>query len=127
MTNTPISNLPITESNDSAAQALKYFNTYYEKGIAVPSDVIDGVVGFFKSRGFQETAAQSVASVLLSQAKVDNVNVFTLLDTLKGLTEVQLSYVVAQILNLNRLRISALATKVDNSKEIEYEKRNIIV
>jgi hypothetical protein len=124
---TPISNLPISnKSNDSSDSAKKFFNTYYDKSIAVPGEVIDASVGYFISKGFSETAAQAVATVLISQAKIDNVNVFTLIDTLKKLNEIQLSTVVREILNNNRLRISTLGTKVDNSQNIQYELRNII-
>lgn len=124
---TPLSNLPIpTTSTDSADSAKRFFNTYYDKSITVPSAVIDSSIAFFTSKGFSETAAQAVAAVLVSQAKIDNVNVFTLLDTLKKLNELQLSTVVREILNNHRLRISTLGTRVDNSDKVDYEKRNII-
>ena len=125
---TPKSNLPPNyDSNDSASDAKRFFNTYYQKGITVSSDAIDAAVGFFLNKGFDESAANSVASVLLSQAKIDNVNVFVLIDTLKGLNDIQLSRVVTEILNYNRVRISTLGTRVDNSDQIQYEKRNVIV
>jgi len=124
---TPLSNLPIqTYQADSSDSAKKFFNTYYEQGVTVPSAVIDSSVAFFKSRGFSDTAAIAVATVLVSQAKIDGINVFTLIDTLKKLNEVQLSTVVREILNNHRLRISILGTKVDNSEKVDYEKRNII-
>lgn len=127
MSTIPTSNLPLpTENADSSDSARKFFNSYYQEGIAIPSAVIDSTVDFFRGRGFSETAAQSVASVLLSQAKIDKINVFTLLDTLKGLNEVQLSRVVREVLNSNRLRISILGTRNDNSSDIEYELRNLL-
>ena len=127
MSTPPISNLPLpSESTDSSDSARKFFNTYYQEGIAVNSSVIDATIDFFRGRNFSETAAQSVASVLLSQAKADNINVFTLLDTLKGLNEVQLSRVVREVLNLNRLRISILGNRNDNTDDIEYELRNLL-
>lgn len=125
---TPISNLPPnTENPDSASDAKRFFNTYYQKSITVSSNAIDAAVGFFTNKGFEDSAAKSVASVLLSQAKIDNVDVFVLIDTLKGLNDVQLSRVVTEILNYNRLRISTLGTRIDNSDQIEYEKRNVMV
>ena len=127
MTNVPLSNLPIlTAETDSTDTAKKFFNSYYEEPVAIPSAVIDATIGFFSSRGFSETAAIATATVLVSQAKIDNVNVFTLIDTLKKLNEIQLSTVVREILNNHRLRISTLGTRVDNSDKVQYEKRNII-
>jgi hypothetical protein len=121
------SNLPPnTAPQDSASDAKKFFNTYYEKNLSVSSNAIDATIGFFENRGFEITAAQSVAGVLLSQAKIENINVFQLLDTLKGLNEIQLSRVVTEILNYNRERISTLGYRVDNSAT-DYEKRNIMV
>lgn len=121
------SNLPPnTVPQDSASDAKKFFNTYYEKNLSVSSNAIDATIGFFENRGFEITAAQSVAGVLLSQAKIENINVFQLLDTLKGLNEIQLSRVVTEILNYNRERISTLGYRVDNSAT-DYEKRNIMV
>lgn len=120
----PLSNLPI--QNDTEDLGKKFFNTYYEESIAVPSNVIDASIGFFSSKGFSDSAARAVATVLVSQAKIDGVNVFTLLDTLKKLNEIQLSSVVREILNNYRLRISTLGTKIDIADKVEYEKRNII-
>lgn len=120
----PLSNLPI--QNDTEDLGKKFFNTYYEESIAVPSNVIDASIGFFSSKGFSDSAARAVATVLVSQAKIDGVNVFTLLDTLKKLNEFQLSTVVREILNNYRLRISILGTKLDISDKVDYEKRNIL-
>jgi hypothetical protein len=122
------SNLPPNIApQDSASDAKKFFNTYYEKQLSVSSNAIDATIGFFQNRGFELTAAQSVAGVLLSQSKIENINVFQLLDTLKGLNEVQLSRVVTEILNYNRERISTLGYRIDTAANTEYEKRNIMV
>lgn len=122
-----LSNLPATEEQiDSSSETKKFFETYYSEGITVSSNSIDSVTGFFESRGFERSAAVSIGSVLLSQARVEQINVFNLLDTLKGLSQVQLSRVVTEILNYNRLNISTLGYRIDNSESIEYEKRNVI-
>lgn len=128
---TPISNLPLPSEQDlklqdSATIAKKFFNTYYTKGIAINAEVLDSTIVFFEGRGFGTTAAQSVSTVLLSQAKIEGINVFKFLDTLKGLDEVQLSRVVREILNYNRVRISVLGDKIENSNNVEYEKRNLL-
>jgi hypothetical protein len=52
--------------------------------------------------------------------------VFDLLDTLKGLNEVQLSTVVAEVLNYNRDSTSSIGFKRPESVD-KLEKRNIVV
>ena len=69
----------------------KVFDQYFTSSQNFPSNEVDAVVGFFENRGFEKTAAVSTATTLLSQARLDNVNVFELLDTLKGLESVQIS------------------------------------
>ena len=86
----------------------------------------DTAIAFFVKRGFDENAAISTAGVLLQQSKLDNVKVFELLDTLQGLESVQLSAVVTEILNYNRLATSTLGYKVKNTAN-KTEKRNIIL
>ena len=49
----------------------KFLNTKKES-LSFPSNQVDAVVGFFENRGFDKLASTSVASVLLTQAKVDN-------------------------------------------------------
>lgn len=122
MSNLPNSNI----AKDSSTKVKKYFNDYFNKELSYSSNQVDAVIAFFKKRGFGEDSSISVASVLLKQAKVDNVKVFELLDTLKGLTEVQLSTVVTQILNASRARTSELGYKIPEPAEVS-EQRNIVV
>ena len=82
---------------------------------------------FFLKRGFDKVAAINTASVLLQQAKIDNLNVQALLDTLKGVTDVQLSVIVAQILNLNRSKTSALGFKDQKLNYELFDQRNVVI
>ena len=105
---------------------VSYTHLRAHKTLEFPSNEFDAVIGFFTKRGFDKTSAISVGQSLLKQAKLDNVKTFELLDTLKGLQEVQLSRVVTEVLNFQRNKGSTLGFKVDT--EIEYfEKRNIVV
>jgi hypothetical protein len=120
-----MSNLPTEPKGDSAAEIKEFFDQYLVKSISYPSNQVDAVIGFFESKGFEKTAAISTATVLLQQAKIDEVNVFQLIDTLQGLTRVQLSEIVATVLNYNRQKISTLGFRIENSQE-KFERRNII-
>ena len=103
----------------------KVFDQYFTASQNFPSNEVDSVVGFFENRGFDKTAAVSTATTLLSQARLDNVNVFELLDTLKGLESVQISAVVAQVINYNRPSTSTIGFRRDNQDNLS-EKRNIL-
>ena len=81
---------------------------------------------FFQKRGFDETSAKSTAIILLNQARIENVSVFKLLDTLKVLTEIQLSQVVAQVLNSYREKTSLLGYRIIPAVNT-YDSRNILV
>jgi hypothetical protein len=120
-------NIPIPITNTDSAQPVKnFFNKYFVEPISFPAQDVDAVIGFFEKRNFDRIAAINISTILLQQARLDNVNIFQLLDTLKGLTELQLSNIVTEILNVNRSKISTLGFKVDDSRN-QFEKRNIVV
>ncbi len=83
-------------------------------------------IGFFLKRGFEKISAINTASVLLQQADIDEVPVFQLLDTINGISDVQLNNVIAQILNMNRTKTSKLGYKPPQTFEL-FDQRNIIV
>lgn len=121
------SNLPQAPEDTDSGQAVKlFFNNYFNQTVTFPASEIDAVVGFFKKRGFDDLASNSTSIVLLQQAKLDEVNVFQLLDTLKGLNELQLSAVVAEVLNYNRQKNSTLGFRVEDTSEL-LEKRNVLI
>ena len=113
-------------TNDSSAPVKDFFDNYFNEPLSFPSNDVDAVVGFFESRGFEKTSSINTAAVVLKQAKIDNVNVFELLNTLKGLDGTQLSYIVTEVLNNNRINTSSLGYKVESPSDLS-EKRNIVV
>lgn len=118
-------NLPVSDTTqDSATETRNFFNNYFSAQVTYPAAEIDALVGFFTKRGFDDQSARSTAIVLLNQARLDNVKVFQLVDTLKGLTDVQLSQVVSEILNQTRQKTSALGFRLINLDETT-ESRNI--
>lgn len=119
------SNLSSAKQPDSSDETKEFFDKYFVESISYPSNQVDAVVGFFEKRGFDKSAALSVSSVLLQQSKIDNINVFELLDTLKGLENRQLSIVVTQVLNVNRSKISTLGFR-NTEKTIPEENRNVL-
>ena len=118
-------NLPNKPDAGSSDKVKRYFNTSYGYQLEFPSNDVDAVIGFLINKGFDKVAAQSTGSVLLQQAKIDGIKVFELIDTLKGLDKLQLSYTVAQVLNFNRQKTSTLGFKVVGT-ESPLEARNIM-
>ncbi len=111
---------------DSSTEVKQFFDQYFTENISYSANQVDSVVGFFLKRGFDESSATGVATVLLQQAKIDNVNVYTLLDTLKGLEDVQISGLVGEIVNANRSKVSVIGVKVANPSS-KQESRNVVV
>lgn len=120
------SNLPLTQVTDSTIEVKEFFDKYYTTKVSFPSNQIDAVIGFFVKHGFDPQSARSTGIVLLNQARIDNVSVFELIDSLNALTDVQLSQVVAQILNSYREKISLLGYRIAQTADT-YESRNILV
>jgi hypothetical protein len=117
--------LPITtQTNDK--RVTSFFDKYFTAKLEFASNEVDAVIAFFEKRGFEKAAAISTGSILLQQAKLDNIKVFVLLDTLKGFDEAKLSAVVAEVLNYNRLSTSVLGFK-NTTNTNTLEKRNIAV
>lgn len=114
------------EPIDSSAEVKEFFDKYFVDPISYSATQVDSVVGFFLKRGFDQSSATGVSTVLLQQAKIDDVNVFTLLDSLKGLTEVQISGLVGEIVNYNRSKVSVIGFKTENTVS-RQEARNIVV
>ena len=52
-------NLPKKQTTDSASKVRRYFNTYYGKELAFPSNDVDAVIGFLESKGFLLSSTQS--------------------------------------------------------------------
>ena len=119
-----MSNLPKVVKDDSSNDVKRFYNQYFTDFINFPTNQVDDVIGFFTSRGFEKTSDIAVGTVMLQQAKLDDVNVFELLDTLKKTDSVQLSSVVTEVLNYNREKISTLGYRVVDIQN-RTEARNI--
>lgn len=118
-------NLPPQSQSDSATKMKSFFDNYFTQQMSFPAEQVDSVIDYFTKRGFDYVASTAVATVILQQAYTDDVDVYAILDTLKGLTEVQLSAIVAEILNANRQRTSMLGYRQPQTGEF-LESRNIL-
>ena len=107
MTKNLYSNLPPPPVGSLNA-TIQAFDTYYSKPLELDASTFAAMTGFFESKGFEKTSAESVAVIIMKQAKQDGYNPMKILDTLKGLTSVEISALVSEILNYNRVKTSFL-------------------
>jgi hypothetical protein len=57
-------NLPNDKPIDSATVTKDFFNSYYNDGITLSASDVDATIGFFQSRGFDISAANSIAATI---------------------------------------------------------------
>lgn len=101
-------NLPSQIITDSAAGTKLYFDKYGEAPLEFAANDVTLATGFLKNSGFDKDAAQTVAMILLRQAKIDSVPIAQLIDTLSVFDSAQLNQLVGEILNNNRVPTSIL-------------------
>ena len=101
-------NIPQTRTESNSDLTVKVFDQYYQAPIDLNNNELIAMTGFFEIRGFSKDSAESTALVILKQAKKDNYNSMQIMDTLTGLSNVEISGLVAEILNYNRFKTSSL-------------------
>ena len=122
---TVLSNLPVQTVTDSSELTKTYFNNYADPGTEFSSNDVEATIGYLRSSGFGEQAAIVTSSILLKQAKQENIPVYALLETLKGFEALELSSIVSTVLNQNRSVTSALGFRF-TSAENQFQTRNIL-
>ena len=109
-------NLPSRIIEDSAACTKLYFDSYGEAALEFSYNDVTLTVSFFEGKGFDSDAANVVAMTLLRQAKIDGIPVAQILDSLRLFSGIQLSQVVGEILNNNRVPTSILGFRTTDVK-----------
>lgn len=109
-------NLPSQIIEDSAAGTKIFFDSYGEVALEFPANDVNYSLSFFEKAGFDTDAASLVTMTLLRQAKIDGTPISQILDTLKTFNGIQLSQVVGEILNNNRVPTSVLGFRTADVK-----------
>jgi len=104
-------NLPPKQKDNLDNTIEKLTTTQYQTDFEFNVGEYDAAIGFFVKRGFKRISAESTAYVILSQAKIDNVNPQELIDKLGKASPAQLSELVTIILNANRYKSSRLGVR----------------
>lgn len=98
-------NLPAAPSANATLQA---FDRYYEMPIELDASTFSLMKGFFESKGFDKSSAETISITIMKQAKIDGYNPVDVLDTMRSLQGAELSGVVGDIINYNRFKTSYL-------------------
>lgn len=105
---------------------INVYDAYLNKPLELEAGMFNAMKGFFNSRGFDLAASESISVIIIKQAKLDGYNPLKILDTLKGLNNSEISALVSEILNYNRVKTSFLGY-ARQTNTIEEIKRNILV
>ena len=118
-------NLPpkTKEALDKTVEKLK--TTTYIEPFQLNAGEYDGAIAFFVKRGFGRIAAESIAYIILQQAKIDSVSPQEILDKLTYADPVQLSELITIVLNANRYKSSRLGVRQTRTTK-ETVSRNIL-
>jgi hypothetical protein len=122
-TKTPVSNLGVG-SQSKTESLVQFLSGLAQDRTELNGGQYDAAIAFFRNKGYDVQSSESIAYVLMKQAKVDNANIFSVLDTLKGATDLELSQLVAEILNAYRYKTSVLGYKNDRTTQ-SHITRNI--
>ena len=118
-------NLPQKDKNEFEKTVEKLTTTPYETNYEFNVGEYDSTVAFFVKRNFSREAAESTASAILAQAKIDDIKPQQILDQLGYATDALLSELITIILNANRYKSSRLGVRQTlNAKDTVS--RNII-
>lgn len=83
-------------------------DSLYTRPFELEVSTLNSMKGFFESKSFDSNAAESISVIIMKQARIDGYNPMQILDTLRGLDEVEISALVSEILNYNRIKTSFL-------------------
>ena len=120
------SGLPLKNVSKKSDDGIRnFFDTYYSRPLNLSDNDLNSVVTFFERQGFDRSASISVANVLLSQSKEQDIKIYKLIDTLRSFDGNKLSSIVAEILNYDRKRTSVIGFKTKKQRKT-IESRNII-
>ena len=108
----------------SSDQTLNQFSSYNDKPVELDQTTQSAMIGFLESRNFSRDSAEVISLTILTQTKRENYNPMALIETMKTLNDVEMSTIVAEVLNFNRFKTSMLGS-VQNVAPVDNVRRNI--
>ena len=105
-----LSNLGITKATGTEA-TIQFLAGIGEDKVELNAGEYDAAVAFFEQRDYDRQASESIAYVLMRQAKIDDVSPQLILDQLTKASPAILSELITIILNANRFKSSRLGVR----------------
>ena len=120
------SNLPPATATASSSDVTnKTFSQYNDVPIEFDHNVLTAMKGMLENRGFSSDSSESISLTVIIQSKRDGYNPITVLESMKKLNENDLSQLLSEILNYNRLKTSVLGS-VQKITPVDNVQRNIV-
>jgi predicted Zn-dependent peptidase len=120
-------NLPPKRGSGSSSDITnKTLSAYNDIPVQLDQNVLTAMIGLLESRGFSSDSSESIATTILIQAKRDDYNPMTVLETMKTIDTNSLNQIISEILNYNRFKTSVLGT-VQQTTPVDNVKRNIVI
>lgn len=123
MTSKYYTNLPATSSNSTGV--VEAYDTYYSTPLQLDANIFAAMTGFFESKGFSPVSSKNISVIIMKQATADSLNPMQILDSLGTLNGVEISSLVSEILNYNRVKTSFLGYTASVTPQEEIL-RNIV-
>ena len=114
----------VIEDPKGTQEIIQFLSGITDDRLEFNASEYDAVVGFFEGKDYDRQAAESLAYIILRQAKIDNVPVFEILQSLSKVAPVTLSQLVTEILNSNRYKTSVLGFRNERTT-LDHITRNI--
>jgi hypothetical protein len=118
------SNLPPKSAETSEQRVIRYFDNYYTVPIDLELNDVEVMRGFFESKNFDRSSAESITYLILRTAKQSNYKTEEILDALNSYNSSQLNEFLLNILNFNRIKTSTLGV-IKKLQASDQVKRNI--
>ena len=118
-------NLPPKDKDELQKTVDELVQNQYQEKFQFNAGEFDAAIAFFVKRGFNRVSAESIAYIILRQAKIDSISPQSLLDKVTYASPAQLSELITIVLNSNRYKSSRLGVRQTRTTK-ETVSRNIL-
>ena len=119
-------NIPSQKTASNSDASLAVLNGINSAStVYINNQALVALTGYLETKGFKNPSADTVAITILTQAKKDGFDPWTVIETIKTASNDTITGIVAEILNSNRFKTSSLGyVRVTNP--VEDITRNIL-
>ena len=118
-------NLPPKDKDELQKTVDELVQNQYQEKFQFNAGEFDAAIAFFVKRGFNRVSAESIAYIILRQAKIDSISPQSLLDKVTYASPAQLSELITIVLNANRYKSSKLGVRQNRTTK-DTVSRNIL-